>query len=59
MVEALEEMVAEGISTFLTGTTVRSEYSESAHQYAEANRVNLLGGAHYSTEKFACQAMCR
>lgn len=59
IVRVLEEVVAEGVNTFLTGITVRNEYLESTHQYAEANRVNLLGGTHYSTEKFACRAMCR
>jgi len=28
-----------------------------AHEFAEKHKVNLLGGTHYSTEKFACIAM--
>ena len=55
----LEEVVKQGVNTFITGITARNDHSESAHQYAEASRINLLGGTHYSTEKFACQAMCR
>lgn len=55
----LEEMVAEGVGTLLTGITVRNEHSEDAHRYAESEGINILGGTHYSTEKFACQAMCR
>lgn len=57
--EMLEEMVAEGVSTLLTGITVRNEHSEDAHRYAEREGINILGGTHYSTERFACQAMCR
>jgi len=28
-----------------------------AHKIAEENGINVLGGTHYSTEKFACIAM--
>ena len=53
----LEEL---GIHTFLTGiTNRRADYPPSieAHRQAEACRINLLGGTHYSTEKFACMKM--
>ncbi len=55
--EVLEEVVAEGVGTLLTGATARNEYSEDAHKYAESHAINILGGTHYSTEKFACQTM--
>jgi putative NIF3 family GTP cyclohydrolase 1 type 2 len=53
----LEEL---GIHTFLTGiTNRRDDYPPSieAHRQAEVCRINLLGGTHYSTEKFACMKM--
>lgn len=53
----LEEIAKEGISTFVTGITALNEYSKKAHDYAREKRINLLGGTHYSTEKFACIAM--
>jgi len=54
----LEEIVEEGVNTFLTGITVRNEHSEISHRYAEDTEINILGGTHYSTEKPACQAIC-
>lgn len=57
-VEILEEIVKEGVNTYVTGVTVKSDHSKKAHEYAKQNGINILGGTHYSTEKFACIAMC-
>jgi putative NIF3 family GTP cyclohydrolase 1 type 2 len=56
--EYLADVFAEGIKTIVTGITVRNPHSEKTHAYEEANGINVLGGTHYSTEKFACIAMC-
>jgi len=56
-VETLEEISKAGINTFVTGITVKNEFSSKAHAYAENQRINILGGTHYSTEKFACMSM--
>lgn len=56
-VDALEEIAESGVNTFLTGITAKNDYSIPAHKYAEEHRINLLGGTHYSTEKFACLSM--
>lgn len=58
-VEVLEDVAKAGINTFVTGVTLANEYSKEAHAFAKKNRINILGGTHYSTEAFACQAMCR
>jgi hypothetical protein len=29
-----------------------------SHKFAEDNRINILGGTHYPTEKYACKAIC-
>lgn len=58
-VEILRDVAARGINTFVTGITAETEFSKAAHAFARSNRINLLGGTHYSTEAFACQAMCR
>ena len=47
----------EGINTFVTGITVKNQRAEEAHNYLQQNKINLLGGTHYSTEKFACISM--
>ncbi|MFC1991204.1 Nif3-like dinuclear metal center hexameric protein [Chloroflexota bacterium] len=59
MVSVLEEIAVEGVNTFITGISIRNEVSELSHKYAEDNRINILGGTHYSTEKPACLAICR
>jgi putative NIF3 family GTP cyclohydrolase 1 type 2 len=57
-VEILEETGKAGVNTFVTGITAKNDRSKKAHEYAEQNGINILGGTHYSTEKFACIAMC-
>jgi putative NIF3 family GTP cyclohydrolase 1 type 2 len=57
-VEILEETAKAGVNTFVTGITAKNDHSKKAHEYAERNGINILGGTHYSTEKFACIAMC-
>jgi putative NIF3 family GTP cyclohydrolase 1 type 2 len=57
-VEHLKEVASEAVNTFITGITVINEYSKKAHDYAQKHRINIFGGTHYSTEKFACIAIC-
>jgi putative NIF3 family GTP cyclohydrolase 1 type 2 len=54
----LEEVVENGASVLVTGVTAKNEHSKEAHDYAKANGVSILGGTHYSSEKFACKKMC-
>lgn len=56
-VETLEEISDAGINTLVTGITFKNEFSSKAHAYAEKQGINVLGGTHYSTEKFACMSM--
>jgi putative NIF3 family GTP cyclohydrolase 1 type 2 len=58
-VEFLQQVVEKGINTLVTGVTVRNDFSRLAHELASEKKVNLLGGTHYSSEAFACKAMCR
>ena len=49
-----------GINTLVTGiTTFGQGYApqEIAHEKAKKHKINILGGTHYSTEKFACIKM--
>jgi len=57
--DVLEDLVRRGINTFVTGVSVRNDFSERAHKFAEGNGINVIGGTHYSTEAFACRAMVR
>lgn len=56
-VDFLKEISKAGINTFVTGLTVKNVYYSEAHRYAEKRGINILGGTHYSTEKFACMSM--
>lgn len=58
--EILSEVAKLGINTFLTGVTYPNkdyEPSLQAHKVAKENKINMIGGTHYSTEKFACIKM--
>jgi putative NIF3 family GTP cyclohydrolase 1 type 2 len=58
-VEILKEVFSEDVNTFITGITIKNDHSKSAHDFAKENKINILGGSHYSTEKFACINMCQ
>ena len=48
-----------GVNTFITGVTnPEGPWVGAIHEAAKASAVNLLGGTHYSTEKFAPMQMC-
>jgi putative NIF3 family GTP cyclohydrolase 1 type 2 len=55
VVKGLKEL---NINTFLTGVTVLNEFSKKVHKFEKDNSINLIGGTHYSTEKFACISLC-
>jgi putative NIF3 family GTP cyclohydrolase 1 type 2 len=57
MGEDAQDIVASGVNVLVTGITARNDHSEASHKFAEENGISLLGGTHYSTEKFACIAM--
>ncbi|MFA5855758.1 MAG: Nif3-like dinuclear metal center hexameric protein [Candidatus Pacearchaeota archaeon] len=57
-IDMLEDIKKYRINTFITGVTSLNSYSKKAHDFAKKNKINIIGGSHYSTEKFACIAMC-
>jgi putative NIF3 family GTP cyclohydrolase 1 type 2 len=57
--EVIRCVADRGLNAYLTGITVLNDVSRPAHDLAAELGVSLLGGTHYSTEKFACLAMCR
>lgn len=56
--ETIEEIGKKGIKVLITGITVKNEFTKNAHDYAKENKITILGGTHYSTEKFACMKIC-
>ena len=55
----INEMMERNIKTLITGVTIANDYSRETHEFEKANRVNVLGGTHYSTEKYAPMEMCK
>jgi len=55
--DVLKEAFELGVKTFVTGISARNDFSKPAHEFAQDHKINILGGIHYSTEKFACIAL--
>lgn len=58
--EVYAMLKSKGINAYVTGiTSARTGYEPlvRAHESARENKVSILGGTHYSTEKFACIKM--
>ncbi len=54
----LDEMIDRGIKNLITGVTIVNDYSREAHRFAEEHHINVFGGTHYSSEKFALIKIC-
>lgn len=59
LVEVHDEIAREGVNLLVTGITIKTPNTQKAHDLARDKGINILGGTHYSTEKPACQAMCK
>ncbi|MFH0805416.1 MAG: Nif3-like dinuclear metal center hexameric protein [Patescibacteria group bacterium] len=55
--EAIEEVSRNKANVFITGITAKNDHSKKSHDFAKKHRINILGGTHYSTERFACISM--
>ncbi|MFX1467285.1 MAG: Nif3-like dinuclear metal center hexameric protein [Promethearchaeota archaeon] len=58
-IDIIQEVIDLGINTYVTGITALNEYSQKVHDFERQNRINIIGGTHYSTEKFACIELCK
>jgi len=52
------QLLEHNTRVLITGITVENEYSLDVHSFEKENHISVLGGTHYSTEKFACKNMC-
>lgn len=57
--EIYEYLANKDINAFITGVTnpLKAEWIKQNHKRAKQYGINLIGGTHCSTEKFACIAM--
>jgi len=58
-VGVINEMIENGINVLVSGLSLINKYSSEAHDLEKENNINLIGGTHYSSEKFACIEMCK
>ncbi len=56
--ETVTELLDNNVKVLISGITVNNDISSEAHRCEKVNRINVLGGTHYSTEKFACIKIC-
>jgi len=57
--DVVNEVIENNINVLITGLTLNNKYSSAAHELEKENKINLIGGTHYSSEKFGCIAMCK
>jgi len=60
--EEISNITKAGTNVFITGVSRLSKNykpSVKAHSLLKEFKINLIGATHYSTEKFACMAMCQ
>jgi putative NIF3 family GTP cyclohydrolase 1 type 2 len=57
--DLIKELIDLNINTLVTGVTVLNDFSKNVHEFERENGINLIGGTHYSTEKFACISLCK
>lgn len=56
--DTVYEMIENDVKVLITGISVKKEKHSEVHRLEQENGINVLGGTHYSTEKFACEKMC-
>lgn len=59
--KSIKELIHEEAGILLTGVTrITKSHKPTivAHEFAKKKKITLIGGTHYSTEKFACIKMC-
>lgn len=55
----INEMLNNDIRILITGVTIVNDHSKEVHKLEKESGINVLGGTHYSTEKFAPMKMCK
>jgi len=57
-IEIIDAMIENDVNTLITGVSLINDRTRETHEYEKMNKINLLGGTHYSSEKFAVMKMC-
>jgi len=57
--DVVRELIENNINVLISGLSLNNSHSAQAHELEKENGINLIGGTHYSSEKFACIAICK
>jgi putative NIF3 family GTP cyclohydrolase 1 type 2 len=57
-VATVYEMLNNNVNILITGISANTKRYLNVHEFEQKKGITVLGGTHYSTEKFACQKMC-
>ena len=55
--ETVTELLENNVKVLVSGITVNNDISSDVYNLEKINKINVLGGNHYSTEKFACDLL--
>jgi len=58
-ISVIDEMLMNNVKILITGVTLVNKWSKGTHEYEKNKCINLLGGTHYSSEKFALMEICK
>ena len=53
------QFAEEGLNVHIVGISVNNPFTAETHNFEKEHGINLIGGTHYSTEKYACIAICK
>jgi len=56
--DVVSELLENNINVLISGLSVNNSHSAESHRLEKENGINLIGGTHYSSEKFACITIC-
>jgi putative NIF3 family GTP cyclohydrolase 1 type 2 len=56
--DVVADLIENGVNVLVTGVSVENAHSAPVHAMEKEHGISLLGGTHYSSEKFACIAIC-
>ncbi|NFA61005.1 Nif3-like dinuclear metal center hexameric protein [Clostridium sporogenes] len=57
-IDTITEMIENKVDILITGISTNDGNHSEVHNLEKEKCINVLGGTHYSTEKFACEKMC-
>lgn len=57
-IETVKEMIENKVDVLITGVSTNTSKFFEVHEFEKNNCINVLGGTHYSTERFTCEKMC-